>query len=806
MNKTTNLSVFIIGPILALFLLSAGAWEPVPVADDPLVHMPGPQPADGVTLEDPNRCLNCHSGFDTVTEPGFNWQGSMMAQAARDPIFWAAMTVAAQDSIWAIGTPNATDICERCHFPRGWLAGRSDPTNASMMTGGDFDGVQCDVCHLAYDPFFKSTYDGTREGNDWTGYWDETNLSGTPSYAAADDTLAKDQAEAATTSLFSGGNFYVNDEPYSPNYTENASGQYFLSRDPAKRGSFADAEPAHHKQYSRYHKSKYFCSGCHDVSNPVLANLGLSGLPDDGSGNLITEQYTASRFFHVERTFSEFMLSAYGQQGGAATNPEFQAQGGAGVTHAAKCQDCHMWDVTGKAANKNKAVYRPDNSVEHPNSGVPKHDLTGGNVWITRILASLDQSIPEYDAVNAQLLGQGSAVLTLNLAAGQSPVNTGAELLAASDRARAQLLMAATIQQVAYAPTTGDLSFRILNNTGHKLLSGFPEGRRMFMNVQAFDSSDNLIYEVNPYDFSAGTLKGKPASPALSGQEVYVDKLIYEVHPSSSLTGEQETLHFVLADGRSKDNRIPPKGFDVAASVARVSEPVNPLTHASDLSYFTAAEYTGGFDDQLITIAPGAARVELTLYYQGTSREYVAFLRDEINGTGDRVLTSPTPSGEAQAYVIQTDAFFSQLKAWGDTIWNLWWHNHGLDGIGTPLDGIVPIAMAESTYITPSAPLEVDPIVLPNALQSRAYRPQTLTASNGETPYTWTIVAGSLPPGLTLSESGVISGIPTTVGTWNFTVQVTDALSATATRDLSIKVLKPGYNGPCGACHSAGGG
>ena len=63
--------------------------------------------------------------------------------------------------------------------------------------------------------------------------------------------------------------------------------------------------------------------------------------------------------------------------------------------------------------------------------------------------------------------------------------------------------------------------------------------------------------------------------------------------------------------------------------------------------------------------------------------------------------------------------------------------------------------------------------------------------------------------GLKLSQNGVISGTPTTFGAFNFTVKVTDANSATATLDLQIIVQKtgnfffPGYNGPCGTCHSA---
>jgi hypothetical protein len=71
--------------------------------------------------------------------------------------------------------------------------------------------------------------------------------------------------------------------------------------------------------------------------------------------------------------------------------------------------------------------------------------------------------------------------------------------------------------------------------------------------------------------------------------------------------------------------------------------------------------------------------VEVNLYYQTTSREYIEFLRDEINGTGNLTLTG-TGAGGDPPYIIQSDPFFGQLKAWGDTIWGLWIHNIGVDG------------------------------------------------------------------------------------------------------------------------------
>ncbi len=67
---------------------------------------------------------------------------------------------------------------------------------------------------------------------------------------------------------------------------------------------------------------------------------------------------------------------------------------------------------------------------------------------------------------------------------------------------------------------------------------------------------------------------------------------------------------------------------------------------------------------------------------------------------------------------------------------------------------------------------------------------QTLSASGGSgTGYTWAVTGGSLPSGLSVNATtGIISGIPTTVGTAHFTVQVTDTLAATATKDLSITI------------------
>ena len=67
---------------------------------------------------------------------------------------------------------------------------------------------------------------------------------------------------------------------------------------------------------------------------------------------------------------------------------------------------------------------------------------------------------------------------------------------------------------------------------------------------------------------------------------------------------------------------------------------------------------------------------------------------------------------------------------------------------------------------------------------------QTPGVTGSTTPYaSWSITSGALPAGLSLnSTTGAITGTPTTAGTNNFTIQVTDIVGGTATANLSITI------------------
>lgn len=87
-----------------------------------------------------------------------------------------------------------------------------------------------------------------------------------------------------------------------------------------------------------------------------------------------------------------------------------------------------------------------------------------------------------------------------------------------------------------------------------------------------------------------------------------------------------------------------------------------------------------------------------------------------------------------------------------------------------------------------NAPLQITTTSLGNGVLNALYLNGQLLLTGGKGPYLWSMNAGALPAGLVLSSSGLISGTATATGTYNFSVQATDATGVTAVKTLSINV------------------
>ena len=101
---------------------------------------------------------------------------------------------------------------------------------------------------------------------------------------------------------------------------------------------------------------------------------------------------------------------------------------------------------------------------------------------------------------------------------------------------------------------------------------------------------------------------------------------------------------------------------------------------------------------------------------------------------------------------------------------------HTLPGPSHP-----PVATT-STYL-----LVVTTQSLPQAVLGTPYS-ATLTVTGGGPPFSWSVISGALPPGLSLDVNGNITGTPTTIGTFFFTVQVVDAIGNSASINVGVSL------------------
>jgi len=95
---------------------------------------------------------------------------------------------------------------------------------------------------------------------------------------------------------------------------------------------------------------------------------------------------------------------------------------------------------------------------------------------------------------------------------------------------------------------------------------------------------------------------------------------------------------------------------------------------------------------------------------------------------------------------------------------------------------------AKELAITIAGPaLAITTASLPDGTVGAAYA-QTLAATGGTPPYSWSLIWESLPGGLRLGPAGAISGTPTNAGTFSFTAQVADSATNTASQLFTVQI------------------
>lgn len=152
----------------------------------------------------------------------------------------------------------------------------------------------------------------------------------------------------------------------------------------------------------------------------------------------------------------------------------------------------------------------------------------------------------------------------------------------------------------------------------------------------------------------------------------------------------------------------------------------------------------------------------------------------DIDGTPTSVAVASAPS-HGQATVNGTEIGYQPNPGYA-----------GADSFTYTASDAAGTSAPATVSVTVSAPtLTLGPNTLPTATASNSYT-QQLAGEGGTAPYSYALTTGALPSGLTLTTGGVLSGTPTIVGSYNFTVMVTDSSSGTgpftASRAYSLMV------------------
>src|SRR5262245_25963348 len=102
----------------------------------------------------------------------------------------------------------------------------------------------------------------------------------------------------------------------------------------------------------------------------------------------------------------------------------------------------------------------------------------------------------------------------------------------------------------------------------------------------------------------------------------------------------------------------------------------------------------------------------------------------------------------------------------------------------------------EATLLGQGGPFRIQTDTLPAGTVNAAYAQTFQAFGNATAPYTWSVFTGSLPPGLTLAPTGTLTGVPTSAGTFDFTIRVADSRTPPQTTQKEFSLVINPAPGP----------
>jgi uncharacterized protein (TIGR03437 family) len=291
-----------------------------------------------------------------------------------------------------------------------------------------------------------------------------------------------------------------------------------------------------------------------------------------------------------------------------------------------------------------------------------------------------------------------------------------------------------------------------------------------------------LKVQVNPTSLAAGAYAGTITFTAVSGTQTYTQSVIVTLLVSnapSTVTASPTTLNFAYVTGGPVPSPSLSSAFILASSGSAVSATVS-VTGAPWLTVTPAGNISlvGLFNTIAVTVnptglAPKVYSANVTISAPAATNKTTTVVVTLTVNAALPTVTGLWPPGVIQGagptiVTVEGSSYYSSstVSASGFapaatvTV---------TDGTNTAIETfVVPVYQATATnlHIAVASPL-------PSAVASTAYS-QPLATSGGTAPYTYSLIGGVLPPGLSVSGTN-ISGTPTAAGSYVFIIQATDS-------------------------------